>query len=174
MDLPFGSRLGNSAGNKSKKARLKRCSCLLPSSSVVAYSAHATFVSLQLVYPPRLPFNFLSVSLFLPCCLVGKKHAFSRMIVDEVNINRELGISSKVVVHALWNGCGTLLSWLSSHILWYLILPSFFLIQALLSFPTKDGRALIRTDSFRSGSRRSIYHFCAASQDFNWPPFPDE
>ena len=93
-----------------KKARLKRCSCLLPSSSVVAYSAHATFVSLQLVYPPRLPFNFLSVSLFLPCCLVGKKHAFSRMIVDEVNINRELGISSKVVVHALWNGCGTLLS----------------------------------------------------------------
>ena len=164
------------AGNKSKKASRARLFLLqLLATPVVAYSAHATFVSLQLVYPPRLPFNFLSVSLFLPCCLVGKKHAFSRMIVDEVNINRELGISSKVVVHALWNGCGTLLSWLSSHILWYLILPSFFLIQALLSFPTKDGRALIRTDSFRSGSRRSIYHFCAASsRDFNWPPFPDE
>ena len=63
------------AGNKSKKA--SRASLFLPlqllATPVVAYSAHATFVSLQLVYPPRLPFNFLSVSLFLLPARLAKK-----------------------------------------------------------------------------------------------------
>lgn len=85
---------------KGKASLRLRSICLSACNSVVAYSAHATFVSLQLVYPPRLPFNFLSVS--FSCCLVGKKHAFSRMIVDEVNINLSLGIvSTRSGVHAL-------------------------------------------------------------------------
>ena len=67
------------AGNKSKKASSRASLFLLQllATPVVAYSAHATFVSLQLVYPPRLPFNFLSVSLFLlPARLAKKQQGF--------------------------------------------------------------------------------------------------